>query len=222
MTITKYFTRLLNNFSIIHFRSCIIIRFNCYQQPNQVLGRQRKLNRRNFLQTQDGFYTQVCFANSPWLLIFYLSAPLPTLRHYRGNRLTHLMLITAFYLIRSEGHREPSDEVGSISPAEWVVGFELGTFRFQLQPFNPLGHSPLCRELKKFIAWDMTVLSIMMKGYQSFLVVRNCTSKFVFIDRRSSNSEYPASQGCDKDLHLTSQTKYTRRQRLSLTISGNP
>ena len=39
----------------------------------------------------------------------------------------------------------------------------------------------------------MTVWSIMVTGYQSFVVVWNCSSKFVFIDSRSSNSECPDS-----------------------------
>ena len=40
----------------------------------------------------------------------------------------HPMLITAFLHIRPEGHREPLSEVGSLSPAECLVGFEPGTF----------------------------------------------------------------------------------------------
>ena len=88
---------------------------------------------------QHGFYIQVCFANSPWLLvdrasffffIFCFSAPLPTLGDYQGDNLTHLMLITAFYLIQPEGHWEPSDKVGSLSQVEWLVGFQPGTFQF--------------------------------------------------------------------------------------------
>ena len=38
--------------------------------------------------------------------------------------------------------REPHNEVGSLSLAERLVGFELETFRFLLQCLNPLGHSP--------------------------------------------------------------------------------
>ena len=34
------------------------------------------------------------------------------------------MLITAFYLCRPEGLREPHSEVGSVSPAEGLAGFE--------------------------------------------------------------------------------------------------
>ena len=60
----------------------------------------------------------------------YLAAPRPTSGHYRGDSLTHPMLINAFLHIRPEGHREPRSEVGSLSPAERLVGFEPGTFRF--------------------------------------------------------------------------------------------
>ena len=43
------------------------------------------------------------------------------------------MLITAFLHIRPKGNQDPCNEVGSLSPAERLVGFELGTFRFLLQ-----------------------------------------------------------------------------------------
>ena len=42
------------------------------------------------------------------------------------------------------------------------------------------------QELK---AWDVTVWGIMFKGYQNFALVWTCSSKFVFIDRRSPNTE---------------------------------
>ena len=37
------------------------------------------------------------------------------------------MLITAFVQVRSEGHQEPRNEVGALSPAERQVGFESET-----------------------------------------------------------------------------------------------
>ena len=40
------------------------------------------------------------------------------------------MLITVFYLFRAEGHREPRNKVGSLSPAERLAEFEPGTFQF--------------------------------------------------------------------------------------------
>ena len=58
----------------------------------------------------------------------YLAVPRPTLGHSRGDSLTNPMLITAFSTIQPEGHREPHNKVWSLSPAERLVGFELGTF----------------------------------------------------------------------------------------------
>ena len=60
----------------------------------------------------------------------YLAGPRPTSGHYRGDTLTHPMLITCILHIRPEGHREPHGEVGSLSPAERLAGFEPRTFRF--------------------------------------------------------------------------------------------
>ena len=44
--------------------------------------------------------------------------------NYRGDSLTHLMLIIGFSHFRPEGHRKPRNEVGSLTPAERLVGFE--------------------------------------------------------------------------------------------------
>ena len=71
----------------------------------------------------------------------YLAAPRPTLGHCRRDSLIHSMLISAFLKLRPEDHWEPHSEVGSLSPAERLVGFELETFPFWLQRLNPLGHS---------------------------------------------------------------------------------
>ena len=60
----------------------------------------------------------------------YLAAPRPTLGHYRGGSLTHPMLITCVLHIRPEGYWDPRSEVGSLSTAEHLVGFEPETFRF--------------------------------------------------------------------------------------------
>ena len=51
--------------------------------------------------------------------------------------INHPMLIIAFLHIQPEGHREPRNEIGSLSPAEHLVEFEPGTFRFLLQHLNP-------------------------------------------------------------------------------------
>ena len=58
----------------------------------------------------------------------YLAVPRPTLGHSWGDSLPDLMLITALLLIQPEGHQEPRNEVGSLSSAKRLVGFELGTF----------------------------------------------------------------------------------------------
>ena len=49
-----------------------------------------------------------------------------TLRTLKFKNINH----TAFVQFWPEGHREPRNEVGSLSPAERLVGFEPGTFRF--------------------------------------------------------------------------------------------
>ena len=46
------------------------------------------------------------------------------------------MLITAFVNFSLESHQEPRNEVGSLSPAEDLVEFEPGTFRFAENAFN--------------------------------------------------------------------------------------
>ena len=40
---------------------------------------------------------------------------------------------SVFLHFQPEGHREPRSKAGSLGPAERLVGFELGTFRFLLQ-----------------------------------------------------------------------------------------
>ena len=52
------------------------------------------------------------------------------------------MLITCVLHIRPEGHREPHSEVRSLGPAERLVGFQPGIFRFWSQRLNLLSHSP--------------------------------------------------------------------------------
>ena len=74
---------------------------------------------------------------------FYLAVPRPTLDDSQGDSITNLMLIAVFLHVRPECHREPRNEVGSLSPVELPAGFELGTFQFWFQRLNPLGHFPL-------------------------------------------------------------------------------
>ena len=72
----------------------------------------------------------------------YLAVPQTTLGHSEGDSLTNPMSITLFVHILPKGHQEPCNEVGSLSPADSLAGFEPGTFQFLLQCLNPLGHSP--------------------------------------------------------------------------------
>ena len=48
-----------------------------------------------------------------------------------------------FTFLTRRGHRESHSKAGSLSPAQCLVGFEPGSFRFWLQRVNPLGYSPL-------------------------------------------------------------------------------
>ena len=70
----------------------------------------------------------------------HLAVPRPTLGHSQGDSLTNLMSITAFLQVRPEGHREPRNEAGYLSPPEGPVGFEPRTFWFWLQCLDLLGH----------------------------------------------------------------------------------
>ena len=84
------------------------------------------------------------FFNQHVIFLFfncYLATPRPTLGHYWGDCLTHPMLITCVLHIGPKGHWESCNEVGSLGPAEHLVGLEPGTFRFWSQRLNPLGHS---------------------------------------------------------------------------------
>ena len=55
---------------------------------------------------------------------YYLAAPRPTLVHYRGGSLTHPMLPTCVLHIGPDGHQGHRSEVGPLSPAGRLVGFE--------------------------------------------------------------------------------------------------
>ena len=83
------------------------------------------------------------------------------------------MLITCTLHIRSKGHREPRNGVGSLVPAERLVGFELGIFRFCLQRLNPLGHSPLVI----YTLMNEMVRKLFLLGV-SFLVI-HCRKKAI-------------------------------------------
>ena len=59
-----------------------------------------------------------------------------------GDSLSHLMLITGFVKLWSEGHQKLGNEVGSVSPSELLVGFKQGTSWFLSYWFIPQDHSP--------------------------------------------------------------------------------
>ena len=95
-------------------------------------------------------YIYICFIF--WLLFgyvlffnCYLAVPrptMPTMDNYQGGSLTHSthsMLITAFSNFWPKDHQGHRNKVGFISPANHLVGFELGTFHFWLKCLNPLG-----------------------------------------------------------------------------------
>ena len=51
------------------------------------------------------------------------------------------MLIIAYVKFRAEGHWDFGNEVGFLSPAERLVGFEPDTFRFLSERLDQLGHT---------------------------------------------------------------------------------
>ena len=83
------------------------------------------------------FMLHVAYKSVAYFYNHYLTTPQPTLNHL-GDSLTHPMLITAFFKFGLEGHREPRNEVGLLSPVERLVGFELRTFLLYNNAFTHL------------------------------------------------------------------------------------
>ena len=71
------------------------------------------------------------FEESFFLFNCYLAVTRPTLGYSRGGSLTYPILITAFVQFRHEGHRVSCNEVGSLSPAKYLV--DKLTILFALQ-----------------------------------------------------------------------------------------
>ena len=74
------------------------------------------------------------------------------------------MLITAFVHVRPEGHREPRSEVGSLSPAERLAGFE------------PIYINDLPNELKsnvKLFADDTSLFTVVKDKNESANILNN-------------------------------------------------
>ena len=55
------------------------------------------------------------------------------------------------------------------------------TYRCVVLIHHDFSLKTICQEIKKVKAWDVTVWSIMVKGYRSFVVLGNCSSKFVLL-----------------------------------------
>ena len=108
----------------------------CWRKDQVVLSCEQTLNR------------MINFDKVTELLIFlvffncYLTVRWPSFGHSQGDSFTNPMLITAFVQVWPKGHREPRNEVGSLSSTDRLLGFEPGTFRFWLEHLNPLGYCP--------------------------------------------------------------------------------
>ena len=103
----------------------------------------KKISRTSNLVELHNFYIIIisgCPGHPGFFSNCYLAVPWPNLGHYRSS-LTHLMLITWVLHMWSKGHQEPLNEVGSLSLAKHLVGFDLGTF-WSSKCLKPLGHSP--------------------------------------------------------------------------------
>ena len=67
---------------------------------------------------------------------FFLSA-VWTLSHWQGDNFTHLMLITMLFHVRSGGHQEPWNEVGSQSLTKGISGIWAGNLPIPSVTCNP-------------------------------------------------------------------------------------
>lgn len=70
------------------------------------------------------------------------------------------MRLYNFIQFRPAGHREPHNEVGSLTPAEYLVGFEPGAFQFSLQ-----------LEYQIFYFLSITMILETIKWHQWFQVI---------------------------------------------------
>ena len=145
---------------------------------------------------------------------YYLATLRPTLGHYRGGSLIHLVLITCVLHIRPEGHLGPRNEVGSLSPAEHLVGFEPTTFRLWLQRLNPLGHSANNNNHQfKVIVADTAILPLLSYTKNSFSLKKKET---VFL---KSILRYKWSWKTAAKLHHTPPQKLSMTYVLSIEVN---
>ena len=85
--------------------------------------------------SEEGDHEFFCFLTAIWLPHSQLWTIIE-----RTASLTQCYSLCFLHFL-TESYGEPRSKVGSLSPAERLVGFEPGTFRFLLQRLNPLGHS---------------------------------------------------------------------------------
>ena len=95
------------------FRARMVYDKNVHQIVSVMIDNVEKRLLLIFCILSDSFIAIVIF------LICYLTAPRPILEHNWGVN----------YTISSRSHLDPRSKVGSLSPAERLVGFEPGTFR---------------------------------------------------------------------------------------------
>ena len=92
----------------------------CWRTDQVVLPCEQTLNR------------MINFDKVTELLIFlvffncYLTVRWPSFGHSQGDSLTNPMLITAFVQVWPKGHREPRNEVGSLSSTDRLLGVWTG------------------------------------------------------------------------------------------------
>ena len=122
---------------------------------------------------------KVCFFNC------YLAAPRPTLGHYRGDSLTHLMLINAF-LHLTQGSPGASwwdwvPKPGRAPSGVWTGNLPILTTTpwptRRLSPLSPL--SPRPTRLLILTLWTMNYVDcVPFSSIISFHIVRNLTNSF--------------------------------------------
>ena len=90
------------------------------------------------------------------------------------------IIIAAFLQIRPKGHREPCNQVGSLSLVEFLMDFEQRIFRFYLQRFSPLDHSPQIRSLSHSPLSHYVTHQLFHFGTVSKMFVFPSASVFIF------------------------------------------
>ena len=116
------FTRVLLLWGSGSFFNCFFLLFNSFVPNVPFFYPLKALEKRKVFWCFQG--VEKGYIGNIWIKISYLAAPRPTLGHWQDDKLTHSMLITACFLIRPKGHREPRNRVGSGSPAKGISGIQ--------------------------------------------------------------------------------------------------